>query len=110
MADPPFDPLTNPCATEIEVADACILADIDTCVCLEENFLEVFPVDVDSSFREFLATQDPADPSFCQATNDNLCEFLQTAASCCCTREVTEYSACILVSSDSAASKRSTIS
>jgi hypothetical protein len=97
MADP-----SDPCATEIQAADTCILADVENCVCLEETFLETFPTEVESSFQAFLATQDPADPLFCQATNDNLCEFLQAAASCCCIREVTEYSACILVSSDSA--------
>jgi hypothetical protein len=100
MADP-SDPSTNPCVNELQTAAACILADVENCVCMEDNFLEVFPTAVESSFREVLTTQNPADPNFCQATNDKLCEFLQVAGSCCCTREVIEYSACILVSSDS---------
>jgi hypothetical protein len=99
MADP-SDPSNNPCATELQVADACILAEIENCVCLGQNFLEVLPTALESSFRQVLTTQNPADPNFCQATNDKLCEFLATG-SCCCTREVIEYSACILVSSDS---------
>jgi hypothetical protein len=110
-ADPanPFDDTTNPCINELETAEVCIFYDAENCYCMGEAFLEVFPVAVENSFRKVLAISSPGDPDFCQATNDNLCEFLQTSAACCCTKEVTEYSACILVSSDSA-TKGETIS
>jgi hypothetical protein len=73
MADA-SNPLTNPCLTDLNLANECIQADPKSCGCFVQPFLTTFPAEVETSFREVLASQNPDDPDFCQATNDNICE------------------------------------
>jgi hypothetical protein len=87
MADPS-------CAGQLATANACVSGDPATCSCFTQPFLTSFPAEVSGAYRKTMAFEVPGTPAFCDKVNANVCTQFETSASCCCGKEITEYSKC----------------
>jgi hypothetical protein len=87
------------CQAELLAADTCVQADLATCgVCFEQPFMETFPIAAELYYKTTQAFVLPGEPGYCDRAYQQVCEYLETTASCCCAVETKAYTTCAFVS------------
>jgi LPXTG-motif cell wall-anchored protein len=90
--------MADPCAAQLASANSCVSGDPGTCSCFTQPFMESFPTEVSGAYRKTMAFEVPGTPEFCAKANFNVCTQFETTGSCCCGKEVTEYTKCTFTS------------